>query len=135
MPTDDTQHELEEAERLDRLVEELENGEAQKYTKRSHGAMCSINQAIEYLSKLEDKDNDMPIRIVNRLQYIKDKENGAPVKYHKGTYGRKYDWWTCGNCGTVLRHDVGDNYCWNCGYFLKWGSPRCLTGISKLPAN
>ena len=90
--------------------------------------MCGIAEAIEWLETRTLKTDDMPGRIVNRLRYIQAKDEGVKPKFHKGHYGKKYDSWTCGNCGSVIRGDVGDNYCQNCGYRILWDSPRCMTG-------
>lgn len=87
--------------------------------------MCGIDQACEYLSTL---DGEMPERIINRLRYVQAKDNGVKPKFHKGIYGKKYDTWTCGNCGATTKDGVGDNYCRNCGYRILWDNPRCLTG-------
>jgi len=54
--------------------------------------------------------------------------DGAKPKFVKGVYGVKYDYWKCGNCGTTLKHDVLENYCFNCGFRVLWDNPRCLTG-------
>ena len=90
------------------------------------GMMCGIDQAIEWLQTKTFKNDDMPGRIINRLRYIKAKDDGVKPKFRKGLYGRKYDAWKCGNCGTE-GIDVQDNYCWNCGYRILWDNPRCLT--------
>ena len=94
------------------------------------GTMCGIDQAIDYLRDCQPRNSkdDMPGRIINRLRYVRDKDKGVKPKYHKGLYGKKYDSWTCGNCGRVLAHGVVENYCCNCGYAVLWDSPRCLTG-------
>ena len=51
--------------------------------------------------------------------------------FHKGRYGKQYDYWTCGNCGSTIKRDVVENYCCNCGYKILWDNPRCLTGIKE----
>jgi hypothetical protein len=61
-------------------------------------------------------------------QAIRQRE-GVKPKFHKGIYSKKHDYWTCGNCGATLSHDVCSNWCFNCGYYVKWDSCRCLTGI------
>ena len=50
---------------------------------------------------------------------------GAKPKFHKGKYGTKYDYYTCGNCGATL--EIIADYCFKCGYRTLWDSPRCLT--------
>lgn len=53
---------------------------------------------------------------------------GAKPKFVKGIYGKKHEHWNCGNCGSMLKHEVLENYCCNCGYRVLWDNPRCLTG-------
>lgn len=38
-------------------------------------------------------------------------EIGAKPKFHKGKYGKKYDTYTCGNCGSELNRGLIENYC------------------------
>lgn len=57
---------------------------------------------------------------------------GVKPKFHKGKHIK--DWYTCGNCGKELFDGVRDNYCWNCGYAIKWDSCRCLTDRGDLDA-
>jgi len=59
-------------------------------------------------------------------QYAVDAYVGAKPKFHKGVYGRKHDYYSCGHCGSTLK-DIVDNFCWNCGYRILWKNPRCLT--------
>lgn len=59
-------------------------------------------------------------------------EIGAKPKFHKGKYGKKYDTYTCGNCGSTLKGGVSENYCCNCGYKIIWDSPRCLTKYENM---
>lgn len=51
---------------------------------------------------------------------------GIKPKYHKGMYGRKYDFHTCGACGFGV--NVVYEYCPKCGTRILWDSPKCLTG-------
>lgn len=95
----------------------------------SYGIMCSIDDAIEWIQTKTLKSEDMPDRIVSRLKYIRDKDVGVKPKYHKGVYGKKFDSWSCGHCGTTLTHDVLNNFCHECGYRILWDNPRCLTGM------
>ena len=93
--------------------------------------MCGIDDAIKYLKTIKPEkkeDVSMPERIINRLEYHRAQAIGMKPKFHKGQYGRKYDSWTCGNCGRVLSKDVLNKYCEGCGYRVLWSNPRCLTG-------
>lgn len=97
-------------------------------------SMCSMADAIKYiedmaeqLRQLSDKRlADMPERIVRRLKYLQAKDEGVVPKYYKANRSI-YSYWKCGNCGG-RKVDVSDNYCPNCGYYIKWDNPRCLTG-------
>ena len=104
--------------------------------KYSHGMMCGIDEAIEYIEKCEprNKDDDMPGRIIERLKYVRDKDKGIAPKYHKGIK-TAYDYWSCGQCGRRTKDYVGDNFCVECGYRILWSSPRCLTGTEAQNAN
>lgn len=95
-----------------------------------YGMMCGLDDAIKYLSecKPRSKSDDMPLQIIERLKYIRDKEIGVRPKFHKGVYGRRYDSWTCGHCGTTIKQGVVGNFCGNCGFRILWDSCRCLTG-------
>lgn len=64
-----------------------------------------------------------------QLEHMKSQHKGSKPKFHKGKYGQKYDYYTCGNCGKTLVHGVSANWCYNCGYKIIWDNPRCLTGI------
>ena len=98
----------------------------------SIGTCCGIDQAIEYLKDCQPrhKGDDMPERIMNRLRHVRNKDFGVRPKFHKGQYSHKYDYWTCGNCGTT-GITVNHNYCWNCGYRVLWESTRCLTDVYR----
>lgn len=63
-----------------------------------------------------------------RTEAALDRDQGAepkpaPRKIYKSGF-------ICGNCGCGL-HDIVDQWCWNCGYRLLWGSPACLTGTES----
>lgn len=62
--------------------------------------------------------------VVNRIRYEFEKTDQLKPKYHKGHSVK--DWYTCGNCGHTI-HEIHYNFCPNCGYGIKWDSPRCLT--------
>lgn len=89
------------------------------------GPMCGIDDAIEWIQTKTLKNDDMPDRILRRLEYIRNKDVGVKPKFHKGK--SIHDWWTCGNCGHIVS-EIGYNYCPECGYAIKWDSCRCLTG-------
>lgn len=67
-------------------------------------------------------------------KYALEAYEGAKPKFHKGKYGKKYDYYTCGNCGCGLR-DIVDNFCWSCGFQILWDNPRCLTGTKEETEN
>lgn len=108
-------------------------GDDMKY---SHGVMCGIDEAIKYIDKHEpmNPDDDMPKRIAERLKYVRDKDEGIKPIFHKGIRPA-YDYWSCGQCGRKTKDYVGDNFCSNCGYRIRWDSIRCLTGRELQNAN
>ena len=53
-------------------------------------------------------------------------EAGHKPKFHKGRCGKKYDYYTCGQCGAGI--EIIDDYCYKCGYRVLWDNLRCLTG-------
>ena len=57
-------------------------------------------------------------------------EIGLAPKFHKGKYGGKFDYHTCGQCGATIQ--VISDYCHKCGYRVLWENPRCLTGIDEV---
>lgn len=67
-----------------------------------------------------------PQRILALSQY-----EGTKPKLVKGIYSKKHSYYKCGNCGATLKHDIVENYCFNCGYRVLWDNPRCLTGHSN----
>ena len=85
--------------------------------------MISFDAAIEWAELQPDSDTKM--YALNRLRYERDKAKPIKPKYHKGQYGRKYDYYTCANCGAVAV--VTYNYCPTCGRQIGWDSCRCLT--------
>lgn len=68
---------------------------------------------------------DHPLTDNEIKEYERDKAKPIKPKYHKGQYGRKYDTYTCANCGAVVV--VTYNYCPTCGRQVGWDSCRCLT--------
>lgn len=98
---------------------------------RSYGTMIGCMDAITWVRNLMGVDKAIQDRVIARMQYEFDKDIPVPPKYHKGLYGRKYDSYTCGNCGTTISRDVCSNFCDNCGFRIKWDNPRCLTGYKQ----
>lgn len=100
------------------------------------GTMMGSHDALRLLAKIEEtidlEKQDKELRenlqrMNHRFEYLVDQSDPVKPKYHKGIYGKKYDRWTCGNCGCEINHDVVQNYCWNCGHAIKWDITRCLT--------
>jgi predicted RNA-binding Zn-ribbon protein involved in translation (DUF1610 family) len=52
------------------------------------------------------------------MRYEADKAIPVKPRYHKGQYGRKYDTWSCGNCGAGVP-EAHWKYCPNCGQAIK----------------
>lgn len=104
---------------------------------KSFGAMMSGNDALKLLDQIyagidfskEEKGFEEKFdRMKNRFAYLVDQNKPVKLKYHKGKYGHRYDYWECTNCGCRITYEVIQNFCWNCGHRLEWDSPRCLTG-------
>ena len=85
--------------------------------------MISFNDAIVWAES--QPDSDTKLYALNRLKYERDKAVPKKPKFHKGQYGKKYDYYTCANCGAGVR--ITYNYCPNCGREIGWDSCRCLT--------
>ena len=77
---------------------------------------------------IEDIKNELS---APRIEKALQAEYGFKPKWHEGHYGKKYDYYTCGQCGATVKYGVGENYCYNCGYRIVWDSPRCLTGYKS----
>lgn len=101
---------------------------------QSIGRMCSGKDALEFFESqtVETKESERQMDSINRFKYLLAKDVGKKPKFHPGKYGKKYDNWTCGNCGSGLVNGVVANYCGNCGYQILWDHPRTLTGSKKL---
>ena len=91
---------------------------------KNYGQMMSYSDAIAWI-KANAPDTEKRAQVLHRMQYEKDKSDPVKPKFYKGRYVA--NWYMCGNCGG-RRVDVNDNYCPNCGFAIKWDSPRCLTG-------
>ena len=68
-----------------------------------------------------------------KLERYEKMNKGVKPKFHKGKHIN--DWWICGNCGVKTYDTIGDNYCRNCGYRIKWDSIRCLTEKRRVKQN
>ena len=91
--------------------------------------MCGIDQAIQHIR--EDCNGFLWAELViNRLEYHRNQAQGVKPKYHKGMSIK--DYYTCGNCGK--RVEIQQDFCWGCGYRIKWDSIRCLTGLPLVDA-
>ena len=87
------------------------------------GMMCGIDKAIEILEAHVNEDQMYP-QVINRMKYMRNKENGVRPSRYKH---RTMEYYKCGQCASSIR-DISFNFCQNCGYRIAWGSVRCLTG-------
>lgn len=55
---------------------------------------------------------------LNRYIYLAERLQSVKPKFHKGMYGKKYDSYTCGECGHTL--SVGYRFCPDCGREIAW---------------
>lgn len=84
---------------------------------------------IEYRSlqdMLGGEEDSRKALSVARIKKAFNAEYGAVPRFHKGKYGKKYDSYTCGHCGSGI--GIEANYCSKCGTQANWSNPRCLTG-------
>lgn len=100
-----------------------------------YGTMMGVQDALDHVEEIwnmvpesekTEKSTEKYTRMKNRFSYECSK--GIPVK-PKGEKHRKERrmMYTCGHCGHGI--DVINNYCPNCGFMVKWDSPRCLTKV------
>lgn len=82
-----------------------------------YGRMIGFDQVITWAEG--QPDSTVKEFALNRMRYERDKAKPVPPIFHKGVYGKKYDSWTCGNCGS------GVSEAW-----WKW-CPRCGFAIGK----
>ena len=83
---------------------------------KSYGQMCSYDMAITWAE--QQPDSTVKPRALARMMYERDKALPVKPRFHKGRYGKKYDTYTCGNCGYGAH--VGYNFCPCCGFAIDW---------------
>ena len=80
---------------------------------KNNDTMPSFTDALNWLRSL-----DAPVKekecVLRRIEYEFDRDIPVKPKFHKGRYGRKYDYYTCGNCG--FGTSKSEKYCRNCGF-------------------
>ena len=81
------------------------------------GPMVGCETAMGWVSNLSNVDENIKIRVLRRMQYEFAKDIPVKPKFHKGKYGKKYDNFTCGQCGFGLSEVVWD-FCPKCGYAI-----------------
>lgn len=65
--------------------------------KKAYGRMVGCNEALDFVRALpESETRDRTIR---RMEFEFDKETPVPMKFIPGKYGKKYDNYSCGQCG------------------------------------
>ena len=79
----------------------------------TYGLMVGCDTAIKWIEELPE--SDMRNRVLSRMRYEFDKDNPVKPKYHKGRNGRRYDSYSCGNCGAGIT-EAHWTYCPNCGF-------------------
>lgn len=120
------------------MAKQIENRRLEELIarKKDFGTMIGGKDALNALDRFEamidfthEKDlHELFDRMRNRFVYQIFQAEPLKPRFYKGKFGEKYDRYTCSGCGCELTHDVGQNYCWNCGHKVAWESPRCLTG-------
>ena len=80
--------------------------------------MISPQAAIEWAKR--QPDSTIKPRAVKRIEYEIMQRQPVKAKFHKGQYGHKYDYWTCGNCGCVVAEATW-KFCAECGKAIEKG--------------
>lgn len=55
---------------------------------------------------------------LNRFRWLAQRMEPVSPRFHKGAHGKKYDSFTCGACGNIVR--VENRYCPGCGRAIDW---------------
>ena len=92
-----------------------------------YGQMMGYPDAVTWV-EVHAPDEDGKSQVLARMRYERDKTRPVKPKFSKGKYGKQYDSWICGNCGT-WGLQVSWDFCPNCGYRIGWDNPRCLTAL------
>jgi len=90
-----------------------------------YGVMMSFDDAVIWIEECAPP-GDRKDRAIARLKYERDKSVPVKPRFHKGQYGKKYDYHTCGKCGTIVY--VVNDYCPQCGRMIGWDRIRTMTG-------
>ena len=83
----------------------------------SFGPMVGCESAITWVENLKEVDEEIKVRVIRRMRYEFNKDMPVKPKFHKGKYGKKYDYFTCGQCGFCIDVTI-DKFCPNCGYMV-----------------
>lgn len=81
----------------------------------SYGPMVGCRDALMWVGNLKDVNKEIQERVLRRMAYEFDKDIPVPRRYNKGKYGKKYDTYSCGNCGAGVDEAVW-SYCPVCGF-------------------
>ncbi|MBR2402174.1 MAG: hypothetical protein IKB01_05295 [Lachnospiraceae bacterium] len=101
---------------------------------------CSGKDAISFLESIIElippEKQDAAFRekyetSLNRVRYEISKAIGIAPRVLTARVSRYGKFYSCGNCGASV--SIHYNCCHNCGRAIKWGSPRCLTGMNHKP--
>lgn len=90
---------------------------------KSYGQCVGCEYALTWVENLTGVDEIIKERVLNRMRYEFDKDIPVKPKFRKGIYGKKYDNYSCGNCGYggLQVHEV---YCAHCGFRIDWRIDR-----------
>lgn len=83
---------------------------------KNYGVMIGCASALAWVENLKGVDENIKMRVLNRMKYEFDKDIPVPYTFHKGKYGKKYDYMTCGNCGAGI--NVTYDYCPKCAFAI-----------------
>ena len=79
------------------------------------GPMVGCETAIVWIENLKDVDEKIKERVLRRFKYEFEKDIAVKPIFHKGKYGAKHDYFSCGNCGTTIG-EAWHIFCPQCGY-------------------
>ncbi len=79
--------------------------------------MVGCDTALTWVENLKDVDPHIQQRVLARMSYAFRRDIPVKPKFHKGKNGKRYDYYTCGQCGSSITLPI-DEYCSKCGYAI-----------------
>ena len=94
------------------------------YEYAHYGMMMGVDGAIKTFCDLvpDDKKGLLFERAMNRLKYLANRVAEEMPVFHKGIYGKKFDYYTCRSCGKTVH--VVDRFYSGCGKEIDWRNAK-----------